>query len=131
MFYYMWYVILYVIWYLLEMATYSRTLAWKIPWTKKPGRLQSMGPQRGRHDWETSLTSLYNHNRTTSITAMRPLIICFKTCITLFIVLHFTALHRYRTSTNWRSMATLCWASLLAQFFQQHLLPSCPWNTAW
>ena len=26
-----------------EMATHSRTLAWKIPWTEEPGRLQSMG----------------------------------------------------------------------------------------
>ena len=26
-----------------EMATYSRTLAWKIPWTEEPGELQSMG----------------------------------------------------------------------------------------
>ena len=38
-----------------EMATYSVTLAWKIPWTGKPGRLQSMGLQRVRHDWVTSL----------------------------------------------------------------------------
>ena len=29
-----------------EMATHSGILAWKIPWTKKPGRLQSMGSQR-------------------------------------------------------------------------------------
>ena len=28
------------------MATHSNTLAWKIPWTEKPGRLQSMGPLR-------------------------------------------------------------------------------------
>ena len=28
------------------MATHSSTLAWKIPWTEKPGRLQSMGSQR-------------------------------------------------------------------------------------
>ena len=28
-----------------EMATHSSTLAWKIPWVKKPGRLQSMGSQ--------------------------------------------------------------------------------------
>ena len=28
-----------------EMATHSSTLAWKIPWTEKPGRLQSMGLQ--------------------------------------------------------------------------------------
>ena len=29
-----------------EMATHSRILTWKIPWTEKPGRLQSMGLQR-------------------------------------------------------------------------------------
>ena len=29
-----------------EMATYSSTLAWKIPWREEPGRLQSMGSQR-------------------------------------------------------------------------------------
>ena len=33
-----------------EMATHSNTLAWKIPWTEEPGRLQSMGLQRVRHD---------------------------------------------------------------------------------
>ena len=30
-------------------GTHSSTLAWKIPWTEEPGRLQSMGPQRVRH----------------------------------------------------------------------------------
>ena len=33
-----------------KMATYSSTLAWKIPWTEKPSRLQSMGSQRVGHD---------------------------------------------------------------------------------
>ena len=33
-----------------EMATHSRTLAWKIPWMEEPGRLQSMGLQRVGHD---------------------------------------------------------------------------------
>ena len=32
------------------MATYSSILAWKIPWTKEPGRLQSLGSQKVRHD---------------------------------------------------------------------------------
>ena len=32
------------------MALHSSTLAWKIPWTEKPGRLQSMGLQRVRDD---------------------------------------------------------------------------------
>ena len=38
-----------------EMAIHSSTLAWKIPWTEEPDRLQSMGSQRVRHDWTTSL----------------------------------------------------------------------------
>ena len=38
------------------MATHSSTLAWKIPWTEEPGRLQSMGLQRVGHDWATSLS---------------------------------------------------------------------------
>ena len=33
-----------------EMANHSSVLAWKIPWTEEPGGLQSMGPQRVRHD---------------------------------------------------------------------------------
>ena len=34
-----------------EMATHSSTLAWKIPWTEEPGKPQSVGSQRVRHDW--------------------------------------------------------------------------------
>ena len=33
-----------------EMAIHSRILAWKIPWTEEPGRLQSMGSLRVEHD---------------------------------------------------------------------------------
>ena len=33
-----------------EMATHSSTLAWKIPWTEEPDRLQSMGSKRVRYD---------------------------------------------------------------------------------
>ena len=43
-----------------EMATYSSILAWNIPWMEEPGRLQSVGSQRVRHDWVTSL-SLHFH----------------------------------------------------------------------
>ena len=38
------------------MATHSSTLAWKIPWTEEPGRLQSMGSLRVGHNWATSLS---------------------------------------------------------------------------
>ena len=33
-----------------EMASYSSILAWRIPWTEEPGRLQSMGSQRVGHN---------------------------------------------------------------------------------
>ena len=51
-----------------EMATHSSILAWRIPWTEDPDRLQSMGSQRVRHNWATSLSlslsiqsMLFNH----------------------------------------------------------------------
>ena len=40
------------------MAPHSSTLAWKIPWTEEPGRLQSMVSLRVGHDWATSLSFL-------------------------------------------------------------------------
>ena len=39
-----------------EMIIYSRTIAWKIPWTEEPGRLQSMGSLRIGQDWVNSLS---------------------------------------------------------------------------
>ena len=38
------------------MAPYSSTLAWKIPWTEEPGRLQSMGSLRVGHDFTFTFT---------------------------------------------------------------------------
>ena len=38
------------------MAPHSNTLAWKIPWTEGPGRLQSQESRRVGHDWMTSLS---------------------------------------------------------------------------
>ena len=42
-----------------EMATHSSVLAWKIPWTEEPGRLQSVGLQRVRQDWATEHQRIY------------------------------------------------------------------------
>ena len=39
------------------MATHSSILAWKIPWTEDPGRLQIMGSQRVKHNWVTNTFS--------------------------------------------------------------------------
>ena len=42
-----------------EMATHSRLLAWRIPWTEEPGGLQPIGSQRVGHNWATN-THTYN-----------------------------------------------------------------------
>ena len=58
----MWANITHKIWRILNditekaMAPHSSTLAWKIPWMEEPGRLQSMGSLRVRHNWVTSLS---------------------------------------------------------------------------
>ena len=49
-----------------EMAIHSSTIAWKIPWTEKPGSLQSVGLQRVRHNWATTHTNLGAHMSTGS-----------------------------------------------------------------
>ena len=43
-----------------EMGTHSGILAWRIPWTEEPGRLQSMGLQRVGHNW-TGNTHTHTH----------------------------------------------------------------------
>ena len=47
------------------MAPHSSTLAWKMPWTEEPGRLQSMGSHRVGHDWSdlvVVVVELFNRN---------------------------------------------------------------------
>ena len=46
-----------------EMATHSSILAWRIPWTEKPGGLQSVGLQTVRHNWATN-THTHTHTHT-------------------------------------------------------------------
>ena len=41
------------------MTTHSSILAWRIPWTEEPGRLQPMGLQRVGHDWVTFIFTLW------------------------------------------------------------------------
>ena len=50
-----------------EMATHSSILVWIIPWTEKPGELQSMGSQRLTHDWATKRAHTYEQNKSPSM----------------------------------------------------------------
>ena len=71
-----------------ETATHSSTLAWRIPRTEEPGRLQSMGLQRVGHDWATSLFTVYwfvlsaLHPHLTRIYASGELKLCL--CLLLY-----------------------------------------------
>ena len=52
-----------------EMAIHSSTIAWKIPWTEEPGRLQSMGSRRVGHDFTFTFilrTCLVNNKQNAS-----------------------------------------------------------------
>ena len=46
------------------MAIHSSILAWRIPWTEEPGRLQSIGSQRVRHDWGDLAHIAHSHTST-------------------------------------------------------------------
>ena len=62
------------------MANHSSIFAWRIPWTEKPGRLQSMGSQRVRHDWATNafmFTFKPHHTCIYSYQLNLTLIMCF------------------------------------------------------
>ena len=77
-----------------EMATHSSILAWKIPWTEGPGRLQSMGSQRVGHNWATSLYfTLYVHLYTS---------VCVYTyiCTSVFPVIYIHLLYTFCTNLN-------------------------------
>ena len=67
-----------------EMAIHSSTIAWKIPWTEEPSRLQSMGSQRVEHDWVTSLSLslyLYDLYKLVSLLVEKPVLVCVQTCL--------------------------------------------------
>ena len=44
-----------------KLATHSSILVWRIPWTEEPGRLQSTGSQRVRHDGATHTLTFHGH----------------------------------------------------------------------
>ena len=57
------------------MATHSSILAWRIPWTQEPGRLQSMGSQRVEHDW-SNWACMRDRRWVTQIMLPSPVQIC-------------------------------------------------------
>ena len=99
-----------------EMAIHSSTIAWKIPWTQEPGRLQSMGLQRVGHDWATSLSLssiFYGLNRVFPYRSSTMTLL-------FFFISHlppFSFLGRFMYLTTkifaWQSILLLIWFILL------------------
>ena len=61
-----------------EMTIHSSILAWRIPWTKEPGWLQSMGSQRIKHNWSNFHSRLFN--KLELIFLQKKIIPCFWKC---------------------------------------------------
>ena len=89
------------------MAPHSSTLAWKIPWTEEPGRLQSMGSQRVGHYWVTSLTHLW----------YKPHSSIWISCLAVLNQLRFS-----EHNLNWPS----CWGQPIASINNTFSLASKP-----
>ena len=60
--------------HLVRMATHSSIPAWSVPETEEPGRLQSMGSQRVRHNWATSL--LLHFFKLVKVKSLSPVTFC-------------------------------------------------------
>ena len=92
-----------------EMANHSSILAWKIPWTKEPSGLQSMGLQTAGHDWVTNTTHriCLIENRRTSGT-IYWVVRCSRRHVEDFTCIIFISLHRnsYKTGTI---ITTILW----------------------
>ena len=75
-----------------EMATHPSILVWRIPWTEEPGRLESMGSQRVRHDL-VSCACTHTHARTLDIeygslcytVGPRLFVLCVVACIFFYL----------------------------------------------
>ena len=50
-----------------EMVTHSSILAWRIPWTEEPGRLQSTGLQKVKHDFTFTFTFIHDYCKNNSL----------------------------------------------------------------
>ena len=75
------------------MATHFSILAWRIPWTEEPGRLQSIGLQRVGHNWATNT---YLHTK-----ACTCVLSCFSVLSTHMYMYTYTCIH---TLLSWRAM---------------------------
>ena len=118
-----------------EMTTHSSTLAWKIPWTEEPGRLQSIGSQSVGHDWATSL-SLWLKSNWLQILATSAKYLHINICVVFNQMSGLTVLtqrttrggdhHSCFTWGNLRLSATVFMEDTQCVWLSQNINPGCP-----
>ena len=93
-----------------EMGIHSSALAWKIPWTEEPDRLQSMGSQRVGHDWATSL----------SFFLQTVCMVCswlnWPQAVFRFLLVGSFMNHCLNWNEAWTPTTWLCWVSLASHW---------------
>ena len=92
-----------------EMATHSSILAWEIPWTEEPGRLQSMGSQRVRA-WLSTLTAEPEASQKTNTNQLQMVDMnstSFPVILNLVCFIHSRSIPRYISmkASSWASCA--------------------------
>ena len=99
------------------MAPHANTLAWKIPWTEEPGRLQSMGSLRVGHDWATSLslsTFMYWRRKWQPTPVFLPGVSQGQGSL---VGCHLWGVTQSRTRLKWLSSSSYSWDSFFFFFF--------------
>ena len=101
------------------MATHFSTLAWKIPWTEEPLRLQSMGLERVGHDWEASLSLYLLRSYSHLCPHFSVSCICLKPCMVLspHLLLKGPHLTHSTARTCFRVPSTPCSLSIPPTFY--------------
>ena len=94
------------------MATHSNNLAWKIQWRRKPGGLQSLGPQRVRCHWVTyTFTFFHQVCSTEYLSSLTVMNLCLCVCM------YVCVLSRVRLFATWWTVA--CQVPLAMKFLYQ------------
>ena len=114
------------------MATHSSVLAWRIPWTEKPGRLQSMGSHRVGHDWSDLAAAcircfsklIYTYK------AFQYLTICSRQLLFMLLVIHFSFLLEVHFLQDHSAIFTLrhFQGSVYPWFSESHETKLGPWE---
>ena len=86
------------------MATHSSILAWVIPWTEEPAKLQSTGSQRVRHDWAT-------HAHSVSVLPHSHASFCFSLALTLSMLTWVSCVYQMSRTTLF-----ICFPYAILQF---------------